>query len=275
MAVILSLLASLTWGAADFLGGVATRRLPAPAVVAVSQALALAPLAAIAAATGGYHSSVGYLGWGIGAGVFSGVALTAFYAALATGTMGVVAPIAALGVVVPVGAGLALGDRPSSAQAVGLAVAAIGVVLSCGPELRGDVARRPLALAVIAALGFGAVIIFVARGARSDTVMTLLVMRTSSAGLIAMLGRASHVPLRVTRHDLPLLAAVGAGDVGANAMYAVASRHGLLAIVAVLSSLYPVITVLLARVVFRERMTRTQDAGVIATLAAVALIAGG
>ena len=275
MAVVLSLLASLTWGTADFLGGTATRRLPVATVVAISQAFALAGVAVVAVVSSAYDAPAGYVGWallGAGCGV---VGLTAFYTALATGTMGVVAPIAALGVVVPVVVGLAQGDRPSSLQAAGVVVAVVGVVLASGPEIGSGAGRRPLLLAAVAAGGFGAVIVFVARGARSDTVMTLLVMRAASVFLMLLGAAVGGLVVRARAGDLPLLAAVGAGDVGANAMFAVASTRGLLSVVSVLSSLYPAVTVLLARLVHSERMQARQYLGVVATLTGVALIAAG
>ena len=275
MAVVLSLLASLTWGTADFLGGTAARRLPVTAVVAVSQTFALIGVLAVALATGAYDADTGYVGWALVAAVCGVVGLSAFYSALATGTMGVVAPIAATGVVVPVAVGLAQGDRPSALQAAGVVVAVLGVVLASGPELRAGSGRRPLLLAVLAALGFGAVIVCVAKGAHYDTTMTLLVMRAASVVLLVAVGLTGRVRMHADARDLPLLAAVGAGDVGANAMFAVASTRGLLSVVAVLSSLYPAVTVLLARLVHGERMKRIQDLGVVAAIAGVALIAGG
>ena len=184
MSVVLSLLASLTWGVSDFLGGTAAKRLSATAVVAVSQALALVGLLVVAGAMRAFDAPLGYLGWALGAAVFSVIALSAFYAALASGTMGVVAPIAALGVAVPVVVGLALGDRPTVAQDVGVVVAVIGVVLASGPEARAGAGRRPLLLAAVAAVGFGVVILFVARGAKTDPTMTLVVMIMPAAALV-------------------------------------------------------------------------------------------
>jgi len=275
VSVVLSLLASLTWGTSDFLGGTATRRLPVGAVVAISQAFALVGVLVVALATGAYDANTGYVGWALVAAVAGVVGLSAFYSALATGTMGVVAPIAATGVVVPVVVGLAGGDRPSGLQAAGVVVAVVGVVLASGPELRSGGGRRPLLLAALAAVGFGAVIVCVAKGAHYDTTMTLLVMRAASVALLGLAALTGRVPMRAEKRDLPLLAAIGAGDVGANAMFAVASTEGLLSVVAVLSSLYPAVTVLLARLVHGERMKRIQDLGVVAAIAGVALIAGG
>jgi drug/metabolite transporter (DMT)-like permease len=271
----LALCASLLWGTADFLGGTASRRLPAATVVAISQATALVVLLGVAAGTGEYDADPAYAGWAALAAVVGLVALISFYVALAEGTMGVVAPIAPLGVVVPVVIGLIQGDRPEVWQAAGLLVAVLGVVLSSGPELRGGGGTRPLMLAVVAAVGFGAVIVFVAHGARTSTVMTLLVMRATSTVVFAALALAGRVQVGVALTDLRVLVAIGMGDVGANAAMAVASTRGRLSIVAVLSSLYPAVTVLLASSVHHERLQRVQIVGVAGALLGVVLIASG
>jgi drug/metabolite transporter (DMT)-like permease len=207
--------------------------------------------------------------------------IVAFYRALATGTMGVIAPIAALGVVVPVAVGLSQGDQPSVLQGVGIVVAVTGVVLASGPELRSaEQARRaaalPLLLAAVAAVGFGLVFVALDHGAKTSTVMTLVVMR--SASILLLLGFVAvnrSTQLRIARTDLPVLVAIGVLDVGANGTFAYATRHGLLSVVSVLSSLYPAITVLLARSVHAERLRGIQIAGVVGALAGVCLIASG
>jgi drug/metabolite transporter (DMT)-like permease len=275
VAAALALLASLAWGTADFLGGTAARRIRSTTVVLVSQGWALLGMAVVAAATAAWRSSSGYLGWSLAAAGAGVVALTAFYAALASGRMGVVAPIAALGVAVPVAVGLAEGDRPSAWQVAGVVVAIAGLVLASGPELSGEARRRPLVLAAVAAVGFGAVIVCVAKGARSSTVMTLLTMRAASVLVLGLALVIRRSRLEVTRRDLPVLAAIGGGDVGANAMFAVASTTGTLAMVSVLASLYPAVTAVLARVVHGELLRRTQQVGVVAALAGVAMIASG
>jgi len=278
MATALALLASLLWGTADFLGGTAARRLPATAVVAVSQAVALVGLVVVAAATSAFGADLGYLGWALAAAVVGVIALTCFYAALAEGTMGVVAPIAAVGVVVPVAVGIGQGDRPGLWQGIGVVLAFAGVFLAAGPqrdESGARSSRRPLVFAAIAAAGFGSVLVCVARGARSSTVMTLLTMRVTSVALLVLLAVAGRAVVTAHVRDLPLLAVIGAGDVGANAAMAVASTRGLLSVVGVLSSLYPAVTVLLARIVHGERLTRVQSVGVVAALAGVTLIASG
>jgi drug/metabolite transporter (DMT)-like permease len=279
----LALLASLLWGTADFLGGTATRRLPVAAVVGVSQLVALLGLVPVALAVGALDEPRSYVLPGLGAGACGLVALAAFYRALAVGTMGVVAPVAALGVVVPVAAGLVDGESPSGLQLAGIAVAVVGVVLASGPELSGRRGALPLVLAGVAALGFGAVFVLIAEGTESGSlgsvVMTLLTMRLVSVVLLTLLllavVRARGAEIGVRRGDLPVLVAIGAFDVGANASFAVAAQSDLISVTAVLASLYPVVTVLLARQIHAERLVGVQLAGVGLALGGVVLLAGG
>ncbi|MGB8651747.1 MAG: DMT family transporter [Mycobacteriales bacterium] len=278
MPVVLSLLSSLLWGTSDFLGGTATRRLPAPLVVGMSQAVALVLLAPLAVLLGARPDT---LLAGVAAGAVGLLALGAFYAALASGTMGVVAPLASLGALLPVSVGLLRGETPSGLQVAGIAVAIIGVVLASGPELSGGASPRPLLLAMAAAVGFGLVAVLLAdasKGPSGAVVVALLVMRATSVGIFGLgvlVVRARGRRTGVARADLPLLAAIGVGDVSANASYALATRGGLLSVVSVLASLYPVVTVLLARQLHAERLLPVQVAGVVGTLCGVALLAAG
>ena len=283
MPAVLALLASLLWGTADFLGGSVSRRLPVGSVVGTSQLVALLGLLPVAVLTGALDEPRRYLLPGVAAGLIGSVALAAFYRALALGTMGVVAPVAALGVVVPVAAGLAGGESPSVLQLGGIAAAVVGVVLASGPELRGQAGARPLLLAGVAAVGFGVVFVLIAEGSASGSfgsvVMTLLTMRLTAVLLLTglLLARAPQAGLElgVRRRDLPVLVTVGALDVGANAAFAVASQSDLLAVTAVLASLYPVVTVLLARQLHGERLVGPQLPGVGLALLGVVLLAGG
>ena len=278
MPALLALLSSLIWGTSDFLGGTATRRIPGPVVVGLSQLVALLALAPIAVLVGGDGTS--YVVPGIAAGMVGCVSLAAFYRALATGTMGVVAPIASLGVVVPVVVGLARGEAPGTLQVAGIVAAVVGVVLASGPELSGAAGARPLLLSAMSALGFGTALVLVAQGSRGGGVgrvlLVLTVMRISSVLLLTVLlvlTRSWRLP--VSGGDLPVLAAIGLGDVLANAAYGVASQGGLLSVVAVLGSVYPVMTVLLARQLHHERLRPIQLAGVGMALAGVVLLAAG
>jgi drug/metabolite transporter (DMT)-like permease len=280
MTALLALMSSALWGSADFIGGTLSRRVHAFAVVGASQALALVLIVPLVFLVGATGDPTGYLPWGVAAGLLGSISLVAFYAALAVGTMGVVAPIAATGVVVPVAIGIGQGDRPSAFQLAGVALAIAGVVLASGPELRGARDGKPggmqsLILAAGAAVGFGLVLWMLSKGAHYSVAMTLLTQRSASvaAALTALL-----VVRRIgglTFRELPPLAVVGAGDAAANGLYSLASRGGLVSLVAVLGSLYPVATVLLARAVHGERMRVVQNVGVGAALCGVVLIAAG
>lgn len=281
MAAVLALLSSLLWGSADFLGGSVSRRHRAALVVGVSQAVGLLAVLVVAGVAGAFGDDTGYVPWAMLSGIAGVVGLVSFYAALAAGTMGVVSPIAALGVVVPVLVGLARGERPGTLQVVGIVVAIAGVVLASGPELSGRAGARPLLLAGVAAVGFGLALLAIAEGSRSSTLMTLVTMRATSvtllvAALLVALGRGfPRAELRLGRADLLLVALVGVGDVSANLTFGLASTRGLVSVVAVLGSLYPVVTVLLARVLHGERLGTAQTVGVAGALGGVALIAVG
>ena len=274
MPALLALFSSVLWGAADFLGGTASRRLHPLAVVGVSQLAGLLGVLGYAAAVGDLRSPLTYVPWAVAAGVAGLVGLSAFYEALAVGTMGIVAPIAALGVVVPVAAGLLGGESPGAWQLGGIVAAIVGVVLASGPELNAG-ARRPLLLAAGAAICFGFVLVFVKQGSETSAAMTLVGMRLTTVPLVALLALAVRSRGGVAPADIPLLVVIGLGDAGANLAFGLASRGDDLAIIAVLGSLYPVVTTLLARFVHHERLRRVQQLGVVTALSGVVLIAAG
>ncbi len=284
MSALLALLASALWGTSDFLGGTASRRLPVLSVLGVSQLSALLLLTPLALALGALSTDRAYVLPAVLAGLVGAAALVAFYRALATGTMGVVAPIASLGVVVPVGAGIVAGERPSLLQVVGIVVAVAGVVLASGPELSvgGSSGLRPLLLAGVAALGFGTVFVLIAAGSEQGgtnaVVMVVLTMRLTTVAVLTVallaLARRRGVESGVRRRDLPVLVTIGLFDVGANSAFALAAQGDLIAVSSVLASLYPIVTVLLARQVHAERLARIQLVGVGAALAGVLVLAG-
>jgi drug/metabolite transporter (DMT)-like permease len=156
-----------------------------------------------------------------------------------------------------------------------MALGAAGAVCASGPELRGGVGARPLLLALLAAAGFGTVLVALAEGGEHSVPMTLLVMRTTTVGLLGVVALARRSVGGVGSADIGVLAAIGVSDVVANGCYAAATTTGLLSVVAVLGSLYPAVTVVLARLVHHERLRRVQDLGIALTLAGVALIAAG
>lgn len=281
MSALLALLASLLWGTSDFLGGTVSRRVAVGRVLLLSQLVALCGLVPLALLTGEVGADRGYLLPAAAAGVLGVVALGAFYQALASGTMGVVAPVAALGVVVPVAVGLLSGESPGAVQLLGIAVAVLGVVLASGPELRGGAGGRPLLLAVVAAVGFGLVLVLVAAAADSSVVMTLLTMRAVGVVLLGANLRL-HAPAGPSlsaqpRGLLATIAALGLADVVSNGSFALSTTRpgALVSITGVLASLYPVVTVLLARQVHGERLSGVQAVGVVGALGGVVLIAAG
>lgn len=279
------LLASLLWGTADFFGGSLSRRLPVLTVTLLTQVIGLAGAVTVAAVTAATIRPTGYLAWGVAAGLVGPTALMAFYRALATGTMGVVAPIAALGTAVPVLAGLTAGERPSLPQSLGIAVAVVGVVLAGGPELRtGAPGRgRAVGLALVAAAGFGTVFVLIARGSETSVAMTLVTQRAVNVAFLTAVvvaarvvrGRPDRPRALIRPADLPLLVLIGLSDMAANGAYGLAANSGYLTVAAVLSSLYPVVTALLARQIHAERLRRVQLAGTAAAIGGIVLIAGG
>ncbi len=276
--VLLALAASLSWGIADFGGGIGTRRVQVVWVLVVSQIAGLALVGVMALATQPHPPTGRELAWGAFGGVMGAVGLGAFYSALAIGSMGIVGPISATGAIVPVAYGLARGEHPSVLQGVGIAVAVVGVVaasLEPLPEGEGRKIAAGVGLALLAALGFGSSLLGLNRVSQAGVVWGTLTLRLTVVPIVciaALLIRPSMARLRPT---LPILAAAGLFDTGANLLYGASARRGLISVVSVLGSLYPVVLVALARFVLSERISRAQLAGVAVALAGVALISAG
>ncbi len=277
----LALSASLGWGVADFLGGLQARRVALLRVMVISQGLALCVLLVIVAVRGSGPPAFSRV-WPAAAGGLGGIAgLTAFYRALSIGKMSIVAPIAATGVAIPVIVGIAGGDHPATIQLLGILAACIGVVLvsretehePMSPGARAT--RVSIALALVAAVGFGCLAVGLRSAARGDVLWALAVAR--GVGVFAVLVVFLVRRPAPEREPVPygVLALMGSLDLGANALYALATRHGLLSIVAVAASQYPLVTVLLARIVLHERVRRIQEVGIAAAVLGVGLIAAG
>jgi drug/metabolite transporter (DMT)-like permease len=270
---VLALASSVAWGTADFFAGVASRRRPAVAVVGWTQALALLVISVLVALRWGTVTWDGWPLWALAAGLSGMTGLICFYSALSAGTMGVVAPIAALGVVVPVALGVATGEAPSPWAWLGMLVAVVGVTLASGPELSGEVSARPVVLAGCAAVGFGLALFCLDRGARVSTLLTLWGMRVTSVTILVVVALLLRSAGGVTARELPALLAIGCGDLAANALFAVASSRGQVSVASVLGSLYPVVTTVLARVVLHERLRRVQQVGVVLAVGGAAVVA--
>jgi drug/metabolite transporter (DMT)-like permease len=227
--------------------------------------------------TGRFAGGLGWLAPSIVAGAGLAVGLVTFYRALATGTMGIVSPIAALGVLVPVAVGLLSGDAPSAITSIGVVVALAGAVAASGPELRRTGAR-PVALAAVSAVCFGVAMTMLAQGAKANPLMSLWGMRATSVSgmtLVMLVLTKSGARFAMRATDLPLIVLAGLGDAGANLLFSLASLRGYLSVVSVLASLYPAMTVLLARVVLHQRLLPVQLAGIVAALGGVVLVSLG
>ncbi len=276
-AILLSLAAAGSWGVADFTGGLASRRMPALFVLLGQQALGVLIVGAVVLATGEAFPDGETVALSLAAGVAGALALGSFYRALAVGTMSVVAPIGASGVVLPVVFGIATGDRPGPLQVVGIAVAALGIVLASreAGDGTGGADRRSIGLALLAALGFGSFFILSDPAAEVSVPWLLLLARSAAVPVLLVAVAVTRGFVRPDRRGAGAIAVVGVLDLGATALYAVAQTKGLLSIVPVIASLYPVTTVLLARGVLGERLQRVQAVGVALAFAGVAFVAAG
>ena len=278
LSVSLAIASAALWGGADFLGGVAARRLSVLVVTLWSQLAGLATIAALVLLTGGSLSTEGAL-LGMAAGVIGAATLAVFYAALAAGAMSLVAPLSAVGAVVPVGVAIATGAAPGPVAFLGMGVALGGIVLIARRDGEAlTLTPRVIALAAGAALGIGLVLTLLQQGsaaAGSSALAVVAAARLASVTVTALALVATRTHPGASGASLAPVAAVGAADTGANALFAVASESGSHALVAVLGSLYPVTTVILARGLLAERLTLRQGLGVGLALAGAALVTAG
>ena len=277
MAALLALCASLSWGVGDFLGGVKARVLPSLTVLAASQPFGLAALG-IAVAARGTGIPGDEVAWAALAALFGTVGLFAFYRGMAAGAITVVTPIAAVAAAVPVIWGVAVsGDHIDGLQAIGF-VAALGGSVAASLELGRERTRIAAGVgwALVAMLAFGAYYVPMHAASTQDWLWPAFLFRCTSVTLVWTVVLARRARPTGLRGHWAALIAIGFLDTGGNALFAAASSsHGLLSVVSVLASLYPVVTVLLARIVLGERVQRTQDAGVLVALAGVVLITAG
>lgn len=279
MAILLALGCAVVYGAADFLGGLASRKTSVLAVVAFSQIIGLVALLALLPWLGGPVEAAD-LWWGATSGLAGATGLVVFFRTLASGVMSVIAPVTAVtAAAVPVLVGLLTGDRIGAWSAAGIALALAAVVLvSAEGGLAALRQARPVSLlpALLAGSMFGLFFVLLDRTSDGSGLTPLVTARLASVALVVVLALATRQPLRMTRAALPLVAASGVGDMAANALFLLATQSdGQLAITGVLASLYPVSTVVLAQVVLRERLVGAQVAGIGAAAAAVVLITAG
>ncbi len=273
--VVLGLFSAIAWGSGDFGGGIAGRRAPAFGIVIVSQAVGSVISLALFAVRGEPLPGLPDLGLAVLAGISGGLGLSALYHGLATGRMGVVAPISGvLAAAIPVALGMLLQGAPSATRVAGMVTALGAVVLvSRAPGVHGDPADVRLGLA--AGLAIGVFNVLVSRFAAGHVFGPLAAVRAADAVFLLSLVAVARRPWRVGRGTLPLVALVGLLDMAGNGFYITATQVGRLDVAAVLSSLYPVTTIVLAAVVLRERIGGAHLAGVVAAVAAIVLVGAG
>jgi len=275
----LAVLASIAYGAADFLGGLATKRgstvfsavvwSQAAGLVLVLLALPFLPPASPTAAD---------LAWGGATGLAGGIGLAFLYRGLAVGVMSVVAPVTAVcAVIIPVAVGVALGERPAGIAVAGVALALVSIVLisQSGQIEEGKDARTGVPIAIASGIAIGIFLVCLQRTGPSAGLWPLVPARIVSVSFIAAAGLLAREKLLPRRESWPIIVGGGALDMAANVFYLIAVRQGPLAIVATLTSLYPAGTILLARIVLAERLRLVQQAGVACAVLAIVLIVSG
>jgi len=270
----LALVASFSLGVSDFLGGLLSRTVKLVTVLLISQVVGTFAFLPRLLFESPFKDGWAALPWGVVGGLATAIAVAALFRALAIGTMGVVAPITSLGVVVPALAGIIRGDELTFVMGLGLLIAIVGTVLSSGLEIRGrsEVATRSVVLAAVAALGFGVANLSVALGSVHNVTTTLLsdsLVVTVIYAIAALVLRTAPV---ATGWPLAGIVVIGLLGISANLCFALATRAGDLSVVAVLASVYPVVTVLLGWRIFKERLHPLQIVGVSATFLGIAML---
>ena len=270
--LLFALGASLAWGVGDFFGPLVSRTLGVLPVLMWAQIGGIAAIAIAVSVRG--HGPAGWaVLYGIGAAFGGMLGLFAYYRGMVTGAMSVVAPVAGVSAVIPVIFGIATGDDPSVPQVAGVAVALAGVGLASIEHQEG---RRRVAagvgLALLAACGFGFYFPWMHAAGKVDFWWASLVFRTTALLLVASVVAGRRIDVRLSRRNVAIACAVGIVDTVGNVCFAASSKHGLVSLTAVLASLYPVLTVLLAASLLRERVAPLQRAGIALTLTGVVLI---
>jgi drug/metabolite transporter (DMT)-like permease len=276
LGVLLALSSSLMWGVADYLGGLQTRTRQVLAVVVISQLAGLVLVGAIVAGRGVAFPGAEAMLPAAVAGVMGAFCIVIFYLALSYGPISIVAPVLASSACIPVIYGLVTGERPSALQLTGLVITLGGVILVSmahgGGHARG---RRGIGFGMLAALLLGSLLVVFSRASAADPYWAPLVLRVFSMATVVLFVLVRRVSVRVDRRGLLAISIIGMLDVLANVAYSVSTTLQLLAIAAVLSSLFPVVTVALARIHLGERVTRVQQTGSVLTMAGVLMVAAG
>jgi uncharacterized membrane protein len=287
---LFALAAALLYGSADFLGGVATRRAQALSILPAS-ALAGLLIVVVAAVGSGERPSAAGLDWGIAAGTVGGIGLIVFYAGLAEGPMSIVAPTSALtATVLPVAVALADGERANPVVYLGAAICLVAIVMvsSAGAPATGQASGslagrlagrgfhvRAISYGVTAGMTFGLFFVFLRNAGRSGAFWPIVASRLTGLAIIVIAAAVTGTrPVIASGGARLLLATFGSGllDASANVSYVLATRAGLFGLAVVLTSLYPGVTVLLARFGLGERLRRIQLAGLLMAACGIVLV---
>lgn len=268
--------AAASWGLADFGGGIASRRTAALATVVLSQAAGLVIAVAILLVVGEPAPAAAAMLWAVAGGCGAFVALSSLYRALTIGSMGLVASIVAVvGAGIPVVVGVLTGDRLKATDVAGIAIALVAVALVTRPSHHATMSRQGLGLALLAGVGAGG--FFIAMGRCADdgggTWWPVVVSRSATLVLALVLVTRSRGLAAAARGMSPIVVVTGFADVLGLAFFLLANAEGALSIAAVVGSQHPAATTILARLFLKERLGRTQVAGILAALVAIALIA--
>jgi drug/metabolite transporter (DMT)-like permease len=273
----LALLGAAFWGIGDFFGGLAARRIHVLTVLVASQAIGLLGAAVWVAVTRDAPPGIEDLLPAMGAGACGALGLAALYRGMAVGAMGIVAPISAASPIVPLTVDLARGTSPSAAQWAGIVLVLGGIALLArepgGARSAGLAAG--VALAFAAALAFGLFVVGLDAATDGSVPWTILAVRSTSTALALLLALVASVAVKPPASLLPMVVAVGVFDTAANVLVAFATTKGAAGVVAVLSSLYPVATIVLARLALGERLDRPKRFGGALALGGAAAVAAG
>ncbi|HYS54266.1 MAG TPA: DMT family transporter [Thermoanaerobaculia bacterium] len=271
MTYALAVLSSITYGAADFLGGLATKRSPLFSVVIFSQLSGLVlVLLALPALPRSSPTAIDFE-WGAAAGLAGGIGVALLYRALAIGVMSVVAPVTAVcAVIIPVMVGVGLGERPATRAMLGIVIAIVAIILVS--QTGQERATTGVRIAIASGIAIGIFLVFLGRTGTSAGLWPLIAARVVSVSFFTIAGLIAREKPIPRRESMTMVISGGAVDMIANILYLIAVRTGLLSIVATLTSLYPTSTIILARIVLHERLRALQQIGVACAAVAIVLI---
>lgn len=276
LGIAFGLSSALAFGAGDFTGGTAARRLPALAVAAGAQVVGLVFLLLLLAVVGATPPHADALWIGAAAGIAGAIGLAALYRGLAMGSMGIVTALSGVGsVVIPLVVGALLGATVSSLQVIGVALAAAAAVAASGASIAGGIRTDALRMAALAAVAFGAWFVLLDLAAEGDAMWALVASRASASVFMVVVAVTAQTRVRPERKSVALIGLAGFLDVAGNGLFVLARGEIAVGLAAAMSGIYPIVTMLLAWIVGGEALPRLGLVGVVLAVAAIVLISLG